>query len=503
MRRPLQLMRTRGLSGPLVPRSGIKGIGNAFSAGILGGVAPGPGGETDAASFNGGDIYFLRAAAMTGLSDGQIISGSFFLNPTYDTDVQTILAIANIGGALIGITILNGTLTIALTDDTGNTKSLASVIDTNIWHHITFNYSLTTGVGYMYSNNTQLAILASIGVNFDFQNATDWTFGAGAGGAGATFFKGCMSHFWLDVDNLMDMSVQANREKFHDGSFIPVSLGTQGQDPSGSQVFIYFEGSDFVNNLGFGEDFIANGTSGQCNLSIDNPNFDAAKFINANNNKLVTTTDLTGLGTFRKATFVFSLLYENGITANSTIILGGDRSNISRGAGQILDVAMRKSNFVDVIRFSSTETLNPADGWMTLMISFDVDAIGGASMAYLNDTKLTMANSTLVPDDITFTLSPSGVITIGGIDVQGCFAKVWADFGNNIDFDIEANRRKFVQADGSFEDLGANGETPTGTSPIIFHEGGIVAFKTALGTGAAALTESGTAMTDCTAQVPV
>ncbi len=65
---------------------------------------------------------------------------------------------------------------------------------------------------------------------------------------------------------------------------------------------------------------------------------------------------------------------------------------------------------------------------------------------------------------------------------------LWFDIGTAIDFDIEANRRKFINADLTPVDLGSSGATPTGSSPITFlHIAGSVAddFATNHGSGPA------------------
>ena len=46
-----------------------------------------------------------------------------------------------------------------------------------------------------------------------------------------------------------------------------------------------------------------------------------------------------------------------------------------------------------------------------------------------------------------------------------------------------SNRRKFINADLTPVDLGANGQTPTGTSPTIYMTGTPTEFLNNLGTG--------------------
>ena len=47
-------------------------------------------------------------------------------------------------------------------------------------------------------------------------------------------------------------------------------------------------------------------------------------------------------------------------------------------------------------------------------------------------------------------------------------ADTWIAPDQSIDFSVTANRRKFIDASGKPADLGANGQTPTGTPPPLF-----------------------------------
>jgi hypothetical protein len=59
----------------------------------------------------------------------------------------------------------------------------------------------------------------------------------------------------------------------------------------------------------------------------------------------------------------------------------------------------------------------------------------------------------------------------------------WMAPGQYIDFSVEANRRKFIDANGKPVDLGADGSTPTGTAPAVFFSGDASGFGTNKGTG--------------------
>jgi hypothetical protein len=73
------------------------------------------------------------------------------------------------------------------------------------------------------------------------------------------FYKGVLGQFYFDP-NYIDLSVQANREKFVSGtgaSVKPVDFGTDGSTPTGTQPIIYLNNpfGTFQNNLGSGGNF--------------------------------------------------------------------------------------------------------------------------------------------------------------------------------------------------------------------------------------------------------
>lgn len=78
--------------------------------------------------------------------------------------------------------------------------------------------------------------------------------------------------------------------------------------------------------------------------------------------------------------------------------------------------------------------------------------------------------------------------------LQAAIADLWMD-DSYIDISNSDNLNKFIK-DGNPVDLGASGENPTGSSPILFHTGDASAFPTNAGTGGG-MTENGS-LTDYT-----
>lgn len=80
----------------------------------------------------------------------------------------------------------------------------------------------------------------------------------------------------------------------------------------------------------------------------------------------------------------------------------------------------------------------------------------------------------------------TGVLTYGASGItqgfNGCVAEFYLNTDDYLDFDTEANRRKFIKSDGSpVADLGATGSDPTGLQPAIYLKAPAAGFTTNLG----------------------
>jgi hypothetical protein len=78
----------------------------------------------------------------------------------------------------------------------------------------------------------------------------------------------------------------------------------------------------------------------------------------------------------------------------------------------------------------------------------------------------------------------------GADKFNGDVADLWWAPGVYLDLTVTANRRKFISADRRPVPLGANGQTPTGSAPLIFLSGDLAAWHTNKGTGGG-LTQTG------------
>jgi hypothetical protein len=144
------------------------------------------------------------------------------------------------------------------------------------------------------------------------------------------------------------------------------------------------------------------------------------------------------------------------------------------------------SNGITVV--SPADTL-VSDTWMNLLISQNLNLSAGNKVCqmYVNDAVITP--DIFVDNSAAFVLSYAGVPFTVLNDFfnlyEGDAADLWIAPGQFIDFSVEANRRKFIDADGKPVSLGADGSTPTGTAPAVFFSGDSSSFATNKGTGGA------------------
>ena len=182
---------------------------------------------------------------------------------------------------------------------------------------------------------------------------------------------------------------------------------------------------------------------------------------------------LTGAADGKEGTFSAWIKITEGhdsgaILASVSALAGGSgRTRFTLGSGtrefQVIGVNSSNTTILDII---STIEL-PAGVWNHVLCSYDLTDTGNRHL-YVNDADNLTVN-TYTNDTIDYTLPDWGV---GGLPdgsglFEGSLAEVWFE-PTYIDLSIEANRRKFISANGRPVDLGADGSTPTGSAPIVY-----------------------------------
>ena len=111
--------------------------------------------------------------------------------------------------------------------------------------------------------------------------------------------------------------------------------------------------------------------------------------------------------------------------------------------------------------------------WNCIQISFNT-CVTNVGNVYVNDShKLSVATATnklfMTSEATRFYIGSSfvGPSTVHAA-YRGGLAEYYYAPGQYINFNIESNRRKFINADGTPVDLGADGSTPTGSRPMMY-----------------------------------
>ena len=194
--------------------------------------------------------------------------------------------------------------------------------------------------------------------------------------------------------------------------------------------------------------------------------------------------DLTGAVDSKSGITSFWLKLSPGSDGNSLYVLQGTadafyvlRTNVN--AMRFVAKNVATSNRVFLV---SSAVAVEAGGWKHYLASWDVAT--GASHLYVDDVS-DLASETNINDALNYTTDEAsiGATTIGTNKLDGVLSELYFAPGQYLDFSVEANRRKFITAEGTPANLGADGSLPTGTAPLIYCAGGKDAFPANYGTG--------------------
>ena len=171
---------------------------------------------------------------------------------------------------------------------------------------------------------------------------------------------------------------------------------------------------------------------------------------------------------------IVSIWEHNGVSGNGFKFGGGFGSP---PVTNNFEVRMKKSTGADLCRIH-TSSGYADDTWHHVLASADV-AVAGARHFYVNDVSDLVVKD-FVDDVMDFTGSRHTFAASGM-----CYAELYINLAEYLDFSVAANRRKFITAGLKPASLGSDGSTPTGAKPIVYLRGGKGDFDTNLGSGGA------------------
>jgi len=128
------------------------------------------------------------------------------------------------------------------------------------WHHILFAVNTASPVYYLYINRS----LDKTGVTPTLDALIDWASVdddgiIGASPAAAFKLNASLSELYVH-NEFIDPTVEANLRKFISADGKPVSLGSNGSSPTGTQPLVYAPDGDPSNNLGTAGDYTITGS---------------------------------------------------------------------------------------------------------------------------------------------------------------------------------------------------------------------------------------------------
>ncbi len=199
---------------------------------------------------------------------------------------------------------------------------------------------------------------------------------------------------------------------------------------------------------------------------------------------------LTGAADSKTLTFSAWLFISSTPSVAHTIVGGVTALNGATTRNQLLiDTAGKlqviAKNAAGTTILDVKSAVLPTDRWVHVMGSFDLTSTSKRFL-YSSDVGSNLATiTTYTNDTIDWTVLDWGVgaLADGSTKFQGQVAQVWFAPGVYIDLSVTNNRSLFYSSTGLPVDLGATGNTPTGTAPLLYLANPTSAFNVNLGTG--------------------
>ena len=278
-----------------------------------------------------------------------------------------------------------------------------------------------------------------------------------------------ISNVFLDF-TYRDLSITANRRLFVTADLKPAA----GQAALNPIVYLAMSDPTTVGtNTGTGGNFTLNGTIARSGRGPNQYNAPMSMFDGVAD--YLGRTSLTGIANGKQ--FTFSCAYR-GITGSGgvqPVLWIGYAPSISWYV--IVDTANKDLNILaktaaNVTILSATIRNNVLIDGRNLVVTVSVDLTDTAKRhVYINGTLATMTWTTYTNDNIAFMGDTCNVARNGsGTYTNAYIGAIWFNT-SYIDLSVASNLAKFVSGtgiDAKPVDLGANGELPTGTSPLIY-----------------------------------
>ena len=316
-----------------------------------------------------------------------------------------------------------------------------------LWSHVLIAVDLSgVPVGAMYINDIKVQNFSNLNAGVLDFTSDDWMIGAN--NTFSVLFAGSLQFVYFAPGQYLDISHESLRRRFtkynDKNQLVPVSMGKIGDLPTGTIPAIYLplvsvESANI--NSGLGGNFI---TNGDLKLASKSATDDSVASVIYGGNTYLYTNSINVVSNSTKLTISFFFRPKQD---DRTMIEIQDSSGNSRLIVHMVDdkftVAIMNTVPYNVQEFESSGVLNRLT-WQHILIS--IDTVTLSQQLYINDV------SNIVPiDNSAGTLGlDTGTIRIGtGFNetFNESISELYIEPGLWLDLSLEANRRKFINAD--------------------------------------------------------
>tara|TARA_R110000782_G_scaffold3228_2_gene11917 strand:+ start:9096 stop:11237 length:2142 start_codon:yes stop_codon:yes gene_type:complete len=419
--------------------------------------------------FDGTNDYLSRSSDLVGNADGKTFTFScwFYLDPAaLNTNTYKIY---DVGGGFFRISIANGNFVVQGTNGISQSVRFDSTSDVAFatWTHVLISVDLTNSSNrYVYMNDQTFSggYVAYANQVIGFAKSTH-KIGRSDSTAGE-YWDGRLAGVYLDY-TYRDLSVEANRRLFIDADGLYVTPPTSGiisvpmDDPA-----------DVGRNDGTGGDFTLNGTVARSGRGPNQYNAVASTF----NGSADYLTRGALVGATASPTLTISLSLKMASLSTSAVIFNSrgtvDTNNYSiriqqQTSDNRLFFTFKDSTSGSTLSNHIVENIYP-NVLYSVSASFDTSGAGN-TVIMVNGQPATVLTTTDATGNIDLAGSSraiharfDGVATVNTInDISNFYLDdSYIDLATDNPFwDSDTNKPKY---------LGANGELPTGSSPLIY-----------------------------------
>ena len=428
----------------------------------------------EAIDFDGPDDYLSRSTDLVGNADGKTFTFSCWVWDFQSVNAYRIYN-ADTGSAERFEIRINLGRIFVYGYNSGGTQILygyASQTDGSAaiqtWTNILVSVDLSNSANrYIYANDVSLATTWVTYTNTNINFST--VYHRIARGYNSLYpFKGRLSNVYLDK-TYRDLSVEANRRLFVTADLKPAD----GQASLNPILYLPMDDPTAPGaNAGTGGNFTLTGTiarSGRGPNQYNAPYSD----LDGSADYLSRSSDPTGIADGVAFTFAFSVNLDT--TANATYPLQNANGyiNIWLDSGGFLKIRGYAVGLSIVLSFDSSSAVFVAGRNYQVAISIDLSSTSKRHI-YVNGSSVSGTWTTFTNSAIDFTrgnwtVGASGSVTPAAF-LNGKLGALWFNT-SYIDLSVADNLAKFVTGtgiDAKPVDLGASGELPTGTAPLIY-----------------------------------